>query len=150
MIELKNEFDFKLNQPLKYTAEGQNAETMSLILIAPSQKDGRLASKLKQGFMRAVKSLQKDNVQQSQTAETSTSKISASEIVMMLYMSDVDVDEYKEIFNELILNGNCQLDSKQKLTRPLYEKLPTEETDRMLGEYLENFMMSSLLNMATK
>ncbi len=153
MLTKKTEFSFKLSKTLEYMKEGQKGLCKELVMKAPSVNNMRLISKLKQDFFRAVKSLQNDfrNIDTKAKAnEEDSGDMDSDQIISILYMSDIDMGEYIEVFKELMMNGLCYLDSTQKMTEALYDNLDCDDLENLLGKYLENFMMSSWLNMTRK
>lgn len=151
MSEIKSEFEFILTRSISYMKDGETIETKSLILKAPSRNNGRIVSKLRQGFYRGMRSLQKENISNELIKESSEKNdISAVEIVVMMDMSDTEMDAYEDLFEKLLLNDICYVNEKQKLTKSIAEKIDCEDFTRLLGEYLENFTMSSWRKMTTK
>lgn len=146
-----SEFTFTLTSPVKYHAAGQITEGMELLLKAPSNKNRIESAKLKQGFFRALKGMAdgRGNVD-TDTAENKDSTISGSEVVSVIMMSDVDLSEYQENFRQLLLNGVCFV-GNEKLTAPMFDSLSDADTERLMGEYVANFLLASHLSkMATK
>lgn len=146
-----SEFTFTLSSPVKYHDAGQVTEGHELLLKAPSNKNRIESAKLKQGFFRALKSMadERGNVD-TETAESKDNLISGSEVVSIIMMSGVDLSEYQENFRQLLLNGICFIGS-EKLTAPMFDSLSDSDTERLMGEYVANFLLASHLSkMATK
>jgi hypothetical protein len=146
-----SEFTFTLSSPVKYHDAGQIAEGFELLLKAPSNKNRIESAKLKQGFFRALKGMadNRGNVD-TDAAESKDSTISGSEVVSVIMMSDVDLSEYQENFRQLLLNGVCFVGS-EKLTTPMFDSLSDSDTEKLMGEYIANFLLASHLSkMATK
>ena len=60
-------------------------------------------------------------------------EIKGADIVMMLLMSDVEFDDYQEIFVELLLNKICYVDEATKLTGTMYDEISDEDNEKLLG-----------------
>ncbi len=160
MSETKSEFEFILEKPFLYMKDGVEVEAKTLILKSPCRNNGRIISKLRQGFSRGMKSLQQGNTNNDSSQNQNSnsdfirspsekSSISATEIVIFMDMSDTSMPDYEDSFEKLLLNDICYLDEKEKLTKPLAVKIDCEDFLRLLGEYLENFTMSSWRKMMT-
>ena|SRR3990167_9043702 len=150
MSEFKSEFTFQLETPVSYHAGGNIVDGYELILKAPSNKQRHESAKLKQGFFRALKGMA-DNRGTVDTGEQKESAaISGSEVMSVIMMSDVDLSDYQENFRQLLLNGACYVGGV-KLTQPIFESLSDSDTERLMGEYIANFLLASHLSkMATK
>ena len=69
----------------------------------------------------------------------------------LMLSSDVDMVEYHKTFKELLIaEGVCKVENKQDLTNHLYEQLNPIDIDNLMGEYLANFILSSVLENLTK
>lgn len=146
MSDLKNEFIFTLSGPLKYSNNGVFEFTNELILKAPSNKQRRESAKLKQGFFRALKSMQ-DSIANKPVDDSvkpsNDDGIDADGIMPIIMMSDVDLCEFQDDFRSLLLNDACIVNETIKLTAPMYDSLSDCDTEKMMGEYLANFLLSS-------
>lgn len=157
MTAPKSQFDFELTTPLKYHKDGDSAEARILVLKAPAKKHRKQSIRIKQGFFQAMQYHQANNSSSEKAVEEAKKKIEAGdetitgqEIMMMLYMSDVDIERFDEAFDKLLLSpGICMVDDAVQLTGPILDELSEEDTDRLLGEYLENFFVGSMMNGST-
>lgn len=145
MTEYKTEIVFDLISPIEYHSKGNVEQSYQLILKAPSNRVGRQGNQLKQGFMRALKSLA-DTSGKVETGKDQESKdITAEEIIEVLQMSDVDYADYIDTFKSLITNKIAEVTEGVFLTNPMFDSLSIDDTDKMLGEYLESFLLASRL-----
>ena len=138
-------FDYALKQPLKYATAGDTTEAVSITCTAPTSKHLSLCAVLRQEFTRAVQAFA--NQSQAATGEADESvEISGKEIMMMLYAStDCDIDKVIASAKELLTSGLAMVDGCEKLTKPLFDKLSIEDAEALIGDYLGNFILSSLL-----
>lgn len=159
MSALKSEFIFTLSTPLSYHEKGQLATTSELLLKAPSSKQRNESAKLKQGFFRALKDMEsvtngKTDVEKEAVKERMAAQeeeIGADEILSIIMMSNVDLGSYQESFRTLLLNDACMVGGSTKLTAPMFDNLSDADTERLLGEYLANFLLAShIQKMVTK
>jgi len=151
-LEIKSEHEFKLNVPLKYQHQGEDHEARLIILKAPTNKIRGQRAKLKQAFMQAISEAE------SKTAETASNDSQddtiieddaiADYILMMLYSSkSIKITTIIEEFKDLIVNGGvAMIENTTKMTTPLFENMDADDCDRMMGEYMANFILASFLN----
>lgn len=78
------------------------------------------------------------------------SALQPEEVVVLFMMYCDDYFTVKEYFRELLLNGVCFLDSDTQMTMPLFEQLSCDDTDRLFGEYVSNFLSQSLMRLQQK
>lgn len=146
MSNIKSEFTFTLTAPFKYSEKGVFIDCTELKLYAPSNKNRNECAKLKQGFFRALKDLESMGKNQPESKETKESTIDGDAIVSIIMMSDsVDFEKYQENFRLLVTNGVCDMSSTVKLNSDMFNNLSDADTERLLGEYLANFLLSSQL-----
>lgn len=154
MTDLKSEITVPLATSLKYSVSGGFEDANELILKAPSNKHRRHAIKLKQGFFQAlkasaddsgnVKALDSDDDDEAGNKEVDD-ELTGDKVVAILIMSNIDYGKYIDTFRELLLNDICFVAEGVKLTTPLFDSLSLDDTDTLLGEYLANFLLSSLM-----
>jgi hypothetical protein len=138
---LKSEFDFVLNVPIDYTSKSGTIESAKQIaLSAPTVAQDALRIKLKQGFTQSLFAL-------SQSAKPSESKSDDGDpdgesIIMLLYASNLDLVAYKNTFKELVISGAGTV-GDMPITAAIYDRIDPNDADRLLGEYLANFMKLS-------
>lgn len=148
----KSHFNFRLEQPIKYHKSGEVVETFELVLRAPSKKTRKPAIKLKKGFFSALNYHQQNSdVTEEQKAAAKKSlkeddNMSGQEVMMMLYMSDVDMEKIDDAFTSLLLSpGICKIDDEIDLTDAILDTMSDEDLDRLLGDYLANFFIGSIM-----
>ncbi len=138
-------FEFSLSESISYHNKGESQEGHSLTLTAPTVKARKKAAKLKQGVMRAVSSLQGDaNIKPED--KKSKEDIKPEEILALIQMSSIEYDEYMDIFIDLLCKGICKIEDEIEMTAQLADKMSFEDTEKLMGEYLINFILGSLGN----
>lgn len=144
MSELLDEIIVELDRPVLYTpkGEGEQVESKTVVLKAPSAKQLQYTSVLKQAFFQALSSLKDEsgNV----VVEGDESEMNGEAIISMLYMSNVDFNKIQVASRELFkLVGS--LDGQKDLNDLLINKLGADDFEKMIGEYLVNFTLASAL-----
>lgn len=149
----KTKFDFNLSTPITYHKEGESETAQVLTLYAPAKRNRKQTIKIKKGFYRAMNYHQAQNNDKEAVAASSDAdkaadaELSGSEVLMAIYMSDVDMTSFDKAFEELLLSpGICKVDDSVGLTSPILDELSDGDVDRLLGDYMENFFLGSLMD----
>jgi len=148
-------FDFQLSRPLTYSHQGEQIDAVSLTLQAPTGKSRMEVTVLKKGFKEAIGSMQA-KVMQNETAEEIAEKIldarnqssdddndmTGSDICELIMMyGEFNIRDYHECFKKLLCaNETCMVDGNVKMTAPIYESMLFADIEKLLGEYLKNFL----------
>lgn len=139
---IQDEIEFVLDRPIDFAASGELAKGKLLILKAPSARNQKERIRLQQGFFQAISSLKNDGEAKK---DAGAGEIKGSEILALMLSSSVDMVAYHDDFKRLITSGVCLVEGTEPLTVPLYDKLSLDDLDRMLGDYLAGFILSSVL-----
>lgn len=142
----KATIEIALATPFEYHYQGQKIMAETLVVKAPFNNVKQWTAKLKQMFFRAVKYHEKNSEASTRPAQEEKSELKAREILSMMFMSDVDMVDFSATMQKLLTTpGVCLVDGKENLTATLYEKMSDEDSDLLSGEYLANFIISSLM-----
>jgi len=106
-----------------------------------SNKQRKHVSKLKQGFFRAIEALR--GTEQAKGSDDKKD-ITGQEVLGLLLMSDaVEFDSFLETFMMVVTTGGALIDGEEPMTAVTWERLSYDDAERMLGEYIAGFMLSS-------
>lgn len=142
--DFKSEFIFELTQELGYQQGGEHLTTKTLILKAPSNKVRRQCANLKQGFFRAINSLSKGSEGSKEDGkEKDEGSIDGKAVLTAIMASDVSLADYQEDFKSMLLGGVCWIVDDIKMTDPIFNEMLDMETERLMGEYITNFLLTS-------
>lgn len=151
--ERKTEHDFFLRAPLSYSSGADQRDATFIKLFAPSSKVSRECSALKQAFLRAVpKNVDKSEAAAAAASSGSTDDLNGSDVIEVLAMSTaVDLPDVLEVGKRLLLAPNiAKVEGEVKLTSALMDRLDQEDFENMLGEYMANFTLASVLSKTKK
>ncbi len=140
--ELKTELDFPLTSPIHYSNKGELVEATFVRLTAPTSKNLKECSFLKQAFFRAMRDLPDTK------GDTDPSKddIEGDDVMVMISMSNnVGLDEVLMVARRLFSSGVAQADGEVSLTGPTVDGMSMEDLEKMTGEYLVFFTLRSSL-----
>lgn len=148
--KIPEQIEFNLNKPVKYHKNGNEELSYQLTLYAPAGRHRQELVKLKQGFLKSISSLQGSYNQSNANQSQENQGIGSDEIIMILMMSDVDMNKYFDNFKALLCKNICYVDPNQKLTEYIYDNIDLDDLERLLGEYLSNFLLSSWIQRLNK
>lgn len=140
---MKTEFLYEPRTKFKYDYKGDIVECQTITLLAPSAKHINETAYLKQSFFRAIP---KD--QSADTSAVSNDKMdfTGEDIMGIISMShDVDLAKVLLTAKELFSKGVALMDGETKMTKVTLDKMPMDELEEMLGDYLVNFILASAL-----
>jgi hypothetical protein len=158
MKKVLKEFEFVLSEAINYHHEGAKVSGFSLILKAPGNIHSRFCNKLSKAFLnssrilaaqeeekRAKLTAKKDKV----PAPEEDTKITGEMIVTVMRLTE-DMDDVHQAFKEFMCFATpqhtgsvCLVDGKCIMTTHVYEQMLMFDTDRLLGEYIQNFLIPS-------
>jgi ribosome biogenesis protein Tsr3 len=149
---MNNSIEFYLSKPISVAKGGEQVEVSLLELNAPSSKVRTQAAKLKQLVMRAVNDVSEgisDEMRKSVTekqmeeVEQSSPEEAAEGLMGVVNVSkSVDMAVLHEVFADLITReGICMIDGDVKMTSPLYDKIDFKDNERLLGFYVQSFLL---------
>lgn len=140
-----NSFEFTLESPL--------AAVKSLILYSPRNIHRPIIDCLASMFICGMNSMSKGNEKKDvshETSKNSLSDITASEIAWMIKSVPSDNYDFAQKFSEkfkmlLLSDGICQNKAdNSKFGEAYYDQLSIEDGDRLMGEYVKNFIINSI------
>jgi hypothetical protein len=145
------EFTFKLTDPIKYAQAGDEVFSYELKLLAPTSRHRASLIRLKQGYFRSILSMQKNTQDRpAVVAENATTEpvvdmeIDGPTIMSLFYMSDIDLVALENEFKALLLSaGICEVAPGVKLQDKLLDAIKFEDFEKLMGEYLAVFIVSS-------
>ena len=142
------EFDFPLNTKIEYSLEGNTEEATLIKLTSPTSKNMSHCAILKQAFFRAINDLSGDGVDLDDLDDSSSGdEMDSSSIIQIMYMSkSVEMNKILITARELFSSGIARVDGVVNLTKPLIDLMSQDDMEGMLGEYLANFTLSSVLS----
>ena len=137
-----------LIKPFKYTPKnaGEETEAQFITLKEPSVKHLAACSTLKQAFMRVITEEAAAGGGDAAAGKDPDVDEGAMEdnIMNALYASGEDIAKLfltaKELFREVAL-----VDGEKKITVPMLDAMCIEDIEKMVGKYMANFILASVL-----
>lgn len=133
---------FNLSAPLEFSKKGDFEETLSLEISPPSPKNYDLVMTLAQHITKAMFEAQRtfsDMSVDDEPVEGRTAELDADAVRMMLFSSSIPMSEYIGPLAKL-LSMTCTLDGETRITQPIFEKIDISDKNRLLCEYVVNFI----------
>lgn len=148
--------DFYLNTPLKYASKnGTQEEAEKLILRAPTMANMRYAAKAKEMVMKSHKDAMSDPFFKEQIEESknlskeekdkirNSDEYSSGSGLEILFMMGADCADVLDNIKSIFVNGGCYVSDEVKITESLIKDISFSDFERMAGEYVSNFFLSS-------
>ena len=138
-----------LSKPLSYAGpKGDMVEATFIQLKAPTYKQLENFLPVKQAFMSAVTSIDasKIDVAGVDTDKDKEVKFTGAEALTVMMQSSCDMTKIYLYCSALFKSGAALLDGEQKLTTPLMESMELKDFDKLVGDYIANFIAASLMD----
>lgn len=155
MAKIVTEFEYDLSNPISYHKGGDLAKGKKLLLKAPSNAHRFHLIKLKQGFLKSMLGISQQfskkssGKSQAQAEDSADAALNHKTILTFLLASDIDFYEYLECFKNLLCSepSLCFIDGSVPLNAHTFDQLSEEDSELLLGKYIENFTLSSWMNL---
>jgi len=149
----KTKFEFKLTTPFKFSSGGTVHEAERLLLKEASNSNENFA-RMQQAFIRAIfgnAKKSKQAIEDSQQAapeatEGEKPEMDGEAMYLLLLASDIDIIEFKKYFRAMLMDKEdplCIIEDMETMKYETYAKMSRQDTDRLIGEYIANFIMAS-------
>ena len=162
---------FKLSAEIKYGDDGNMTSTKTLVLYSPSRAELKIARRLKQILLEGEPAAQAkimgrvkltkefaDSIKteaESRTPDSSLKLLPSSHneksrdaeklhILQSIYSCESALDDFFLNFRRLMCTQCCRLNDRVHMTSTLFERIPTEDDDRLAVEYCEFFLTLKL------
>lgn len=144
---MQDEIMISLSKSIESHYKGGIEYCNELVISAPTSKVQKLHLKLESAFVKAISNqTANDNTESNDTSESK--EIKAAQIVMLLMMSDIEIDWVFDTFKALILSKGMAFlaknENKVDITAPLYDSLALNDVKKALGEYIKVFIWTSI------
>jgi len=137
----------ELKDGFSYAFKGEEQNATFITLLPPTFKQIDKIAPLKQAFVCAINEISQD-VQQSadDVEESADDSITGPQILVLLYRSTCDMTKVFLHAKDLFNSGAALVDGETKLTIPLMEKMSVPDFEKLVGDYLANFIAPSLMD----
>lgn len=142
---MKDKIIYELQVGFSYGDSQGNQQTASFIeLAAPTSRNMTECAELKQSFYRALPD-DKDATDEDREGKEISEVNGADVIGLILRSKDVKLITVLLHAKALFCSGVAKVDGQTKLTKPLCDKMNNDDFENMVGEYLVNFILASIL-----
>ena len=153
----QEELRFDLSTPIEYSVKGSGDLTSGdfILLKAPSHKNTKECSKLKQAFFRSLPTETPDPevVEKAREArrelqgedEDDDVTFSGEEVIILIAKDkNVELAEFLDVAKKLLTSGSvAEMEGETKLTHFMVDKMSYDDFERLTGEYVANFILAS-------
>jgi len=139
------DFTYNLIHPVKFANNSKQDEIEYIVLSSPSTNQLRSSRMLKQLIMRGMLEVSnKIDTKEEVKGKKQNAGIDCDAVLLMMYGSNCDVDEYFSAFERLLKTEIAKINGTNIALIPdLYNSLSPDDIDNILGEYIVNFLMPS-------
>jgi len=144
---MSEEFNIELIKGIEYSSNGDTVEAVFIQINEPTARHMNFCAELKQAFYVATSDIKAQENSEPDKVEKIDNKVLASELLKMMYSSTkIEMNKIFYSARELLTSGVCLVDGDVKLTKPLYDSLSQDDVETLLGAYLVNFILRSVLS----
>lgn len=144
-----NDLNVKLSTPFEYDSKGEVVDATFVSITSPTAKHIHLTATLKQAFQVAAMKIHdsKGDDEKEEKEDKDDSKISPSDAMALIYAGGdaIDIKVVMASGRELLTSGLVLVEGEEKLTKPLCDKLSQDDFEEIIGTFLVNFIVASLL-----
>lgn len=144
-MDIQEEITFQLKKYIPYAYEGEEIDGKFIILYSPTRKQMEQCVFLKQAFFKAAKSIESDGKQE----KGESTEIKGQDIMSLLYSSDVDMHKVILSGIALLKSGVAKIEGVKDMTSPMIDKMGQDDLENIIGEYIANFIVASLMKDST-
>lgn len=145
----KEEFVFELKDELEYQSGGDQ-KTKELVMKAPTGRHERFVCKLQQQLTKAMFNTRKlvsiegeAKVETPEVSEEEEEQAKKDFVLMALQAGCDDLYDFKQTLYKMLCDGLCYINGpveRVKLTMALLSDIPLRDKDRLVGDYVANFI----------
>jgi len=143
-MSAKEPIVFKLSSPIKLSVDGKFEKQYELYLYSPSNKDRKLTRKLRQQFMHVIADMQ-NKFADSEGSGKESGEMDGNALIQAIYLSDNEINNFIDTFKTLATNGAVKFINDTNINSISYDEISEEDEEKILGEYLANFILTSLM-----
>lgn len=133
---------YELKDPFDYAYQGETQKASFVTLIAPSVKQLQHFTPIKQAFSAAINEIASTN---ESSAASGDAKTGATEVLQLMHVWTGDLSKVYLHAQQLFKAGVALIDGETTFTTPLLEKMSVTDFEGLVGEYIANFIVPSLI-----
>ena len=147
-----NEIQFPLTTPVKFTYGGEDTDGNFITLKEPTIKQLDHVSVFKTAFYKAAEKVSSDDNGENGVSATGKDKVKVTggQIMALLYSHYPDMKQLFGVAKTLFFShGIASVEGVVDFNKVIYDQMSIDDFEKMLGEYLVNFILVSALNQET-
>jgi hypothetical protein len=141
---MKDEIEVLLTKKIPYSKGGESLNAESVLLTAPSARDLKETTILKQSFFQAIASLKSQGEESASDIDAQVDDMTGDDVLSMMFMSNVDMNKFFDSAKS-VLKKCAKLDGVVELNDHLIDELNGDDFEKLVGEFLINFILASTL-----
>ena len=146
-------FDFTLSKSIEVSSDGEFVSVDEITCHSPSVKHKKPTIRLRQKFMHAIKNSSDGKEGKKPRDGDPKKELTGSDIEAMIFMGGGNDEEFAvnfmDTFQNMLLTPGVAYVGKEALRGSDLEKISCEDFERLMGQYIANFFISSWLPIET-
>jgi len=134
--------NYELKTSFKYAKGGDNEDATFLDISSPSNKVIKHVTLIEKQLFKAINNVAKETDEQRGSKDE---KVRGEDLIMALASGDANLEKCYEAFKQ-ILTASCSINGDDKFKVEHFERMSYADTKCLLGEYISNFLFTSLAN----
>lgn len=151
---MSKEATYELIDGFEYTNGKEVVTAQFITLTAPSKKNMEHFVPIKQAVTAAIHEISEKStsatVEEKEDSGEDEQSFSGDQIMGAMYAWSGNLYKVFLHAEQLFKNNTALVDGETKLIPALQDKMSTEDSEGLLGEYIANFIVPSLINGQTK
>jgi len=142
----------EITYPLENKFDYNKGQAQTLLLKSPSRDCFCTARKLQQKVMQAIADIDKSKSQDlPKSNDQDEEAVTGDSILAVLMMSrNVDYQQFSDDIETLLMSGCALVNGVDKFEEGYFGKIGFEESNAIVGVYLGNFLLPSVILKASK
>lgn len=144
-MNLPDSINFELSKPIPYSYEGQELQGTFITLYQPTRKNMDECIFLKQAFFDAAMSVNDEDGDSTQDKPKEDEQIKGEDIIALFYRQKIDMKKVVANGISILRSGAAKIEGVKDLTAPMIDHLSCRDLENIIGAYVGNFIVSSLM-----
>jgi len=139
---------YELKTPFTYASKGEQVDAGFITLLEPAYKTMAHFVPIKQAFTSAIQELAESGLGAKNEQSTDSEKdgdIDGSQVIGIMYGWSGEMSSVFLHAEQLFKSGAALVDGERVLTSEMIGKMAWSDIEAMLGEYIANFIVPSLM-----
>jgi len=136
---------YELKDSLEYASKGEKQPATFIEIVAPSFKQMGSFTPIKQALTAALSEVT-EGLDVNPVDDKDPEPITGPQVMQLMHRGSGDMTKVMLHAQQLFKSGVALIDGEEKLTIPLMDSMSLRDFEGLLGEYVANFIVPSLMD----